>query len=54
MAHDSWLVDIRNGKMKCVRGLGLCVRTVYTLHNPVEGEGLEEREHEQRTEEHVF
>ena len=26
----------------------------HTLHNPVEGEGLDEREHEQRTEEHEF
>ena len=24
-------------------------RSVHTLHNPVEGEGLEQREHEQRT-----
>jgi hypothetical protein len=29
-------------------------RSVHTLHNPVEGEGLEEREHEQRTEEYVI
>ena len=28
------------------------LNTLNTLHNPVEGEGLEEREHEQRTEEH--
>ena len=30
------------------------LNTLNTLHNPVEGEGLEQREHEQRTEEHVF
>ena len=30
------------------------LNTLNTLHNPVEGEGLDEREHEQRTEEHVF
>jgi hypothetical protein len=29
-------------------------RSVHTLHNPVEGEGLEQREHEQRTEEYVI
>ena len=30
------------------------LHTLNTLHNPVEGEALEQREHEQRTEEHVF
>ena len=30
------------------------LNTLNTLHNPVEGEGLEKREHEQRTEEHEF
>ena len=30
------------------------LQSCHTLHNPVEGEGLEQREHEQRTEEHEF
>ena len=28
------------------------LQSCHTLHNPVEGEGLEQREHEQRTTEH--
>jgi len=30
------------------------LQSCHTLHNPVEGEGLEQREHEQRTEEYVI
>ena len=30
------------------------LQSCHTLHNPVEGDALENREHEQRTEEHVF
>jgi hypothetical protein len=30
------------------------LQSCHTLHNPVEGEGLEQREDEQRTEEHVI